>query len=179
MPLGVPWGKIYKRQIIENNHLRFDERIHFNEDYLFNQQFFCKMSKIYITSDTDYHWRIEEKANKYSTNIEECIYTIITLKKQYDELAAIWHVDNTDYIKSVLVIQTIRFLDYEIQENAFNLKGYKEFKQEIRKINYLKSNFYLKNKSSVSITFFLLRNNLLYLLFIFMRFINPIIKKNK
>lgn len=37
MPLGVPWGKIYKRQIIESNHLRFDEKIHFNEDSLFNQ----------------------------------------------------------------------------------------------------------------------------------------------
>lgn len=177
MLLGVPWGKIYRRQIIEDYHLRFDEKIRFNEGYLFNQQFYCKMAKIYITSDTDYHWRIEEKANKYATNIKECIYTIITLKTQYDKLVTTWHIHNTDYIKGVFVIQTIRFLDYEAQVNAFNSKGYKAFKEELKRIDHLRLFFYLEGKSSISIAFFLLRNKLSLLLFIFMRFINPLIRK--
>ncbi len=33
--LNMPWNKIYRRDVIENNHIRFDTAISYNEDLLF------------------------------------------------------------------------------------------------------------------------------------------------
>lgn len=179
MSLGVPWGKIYKRQIIENNHLRFNEKIHFNEDYLFNQQFFCQINSLYTIPYTDYHWRIENNPNKYAANIEECVYAINTLKVQYDKLSSIWKFQNPDYLQGVFTSQTIRFLNHEAQKNIFNPRGYRAFKEVIKKTEPFIPYFYLQGRSSTAITFFLLRHKLPWFLFIFARFLNPLIRKLK
>lgn len=33
--LGFPWAKLFRRSVIENHHIRFDEKITYNEDRLF------------------------------------------------------------------------------------------------------------------------------------------------
>lgn len=37
--LGFPWGKLFRRSVIEENHIRFDETIKYNEDRLFTFTF--------------------------------------------------------------------------------------------------------------------------------------------
>lgn len=37
--LGYPWGKLFRRSIIKDNHIRFDESIIYNEDRLFTFTF--------------------------------------------------------------------------------------------------------------------------------------------
>lgn len=39
MALTTPWNKLFRAEVIRNNSLRFDTKMHFNEDYLFNQMF--------------------------------------------------------------------------------------------------------------------------------------------
>lgn len=44
---GVPWNKLYQRDMIEKKELRFDESIMWCEDLLFNIEYFEECSKIY------------------------------------------------------------------------------------------------------------------------------------
>lgn len=47
---GVPWNKLYKRDIIEKYKIRFEESINWCEDFLFNMQYFDKIKYAYITN---------------------------------------------------------------------------------------------------------------------------------
>lgn len=38
---GFLWCKLFKREVVQHNHLRFDERISFNEDRLFIVEYLC------------------------------------------------------------------------------------------------------------------------------------------
>ena len=45
---GVPWNKLYRRDIIEQNNIRFDENIRWSEDLLFNLQYFLCCRNTYF-----------------------------------------------------------------------------------------------------------------------------------
>lgn len=45
---GVPWNKLYKRDIIEQYQIRFNEAIIWCEDFLFNVEYFSKCKKMYF-----------------------------------------------------------------------------------------------------------------------------------
>ena len=45
---GVPWNKLYKREIIEKYQLRFTESVSWCEDVFFNIEYYSKCSKMYI-----------------------------------------------------------------------------------------------------------------------------------
>ena len=47
---GVPWNKLYKRNIIEKYKIRFEESINWCEDFLFNMEYFDKIKYAYITN---------------------------------------------------------------------------------------------------------------------------------
>ena len=46
--IGVPWNKLYRRQIIEKNRFEFDENLIWCEDFVFNIEYYKKASTIYI-----------------------------------------------------------------------------------------------------------------------------------
>lgn len=57
---GSPWGKLFKRDIIENNGVRFDERISMSEDrlFLFNYLAFVENSRtIEVNEFAGYYYR--------------------------------------------------------------------------------------------------------------------------
>ena len=51
-----PWSKLYKRNIIEEYHLRFCEGMHIGEDAVFLYSYMLYSNKIYISHDTDYNY---------------------------------------------------------------------------------------------------------------------------
>ena len=54
---GYLWNKIYRREIIERHHLRFDEKIFFNEDRLFVTQYLCRIKGLVVYSNhVVYHY---------------------------------------------------------------------------------------------------------------------------
>ncbi len=50
---GVPWNKLYKREIIEKHQLRFNESVSWCEDVFFNIEYYSKCSKMYILNEPD------------------------------------------------------------------------------------------------------------------------------
>lgn len=47
---GVPWNKLYKKEIFDRNHIRFDEKIRWCEDFLFNIEYYKSCNNIYFVN---------------------------------------------------------------------------------------------------------------------------------
>ena len=55
MFFSVPWNKMYRRSIIGEYGLFFDERIHYAEDYIFNMHYINAITRISIRDSPMYH----------------------------------------------------------------------------------------------------------------------------
>ena len=54
--LNPLWNKIYKREIIENNNITFNEKVETGEDFIFNLQYFRKTKKISFIKEMLYYY---------------------------------------------------------------------------------------------------------------------------
>ena len=54
---GYLWNKLYKRNIIEKNEIRFDEKIKYNEDRLFLTKYCIYCKKIKMIENVAYYYR--------------------------------------------------------------------------------------------------------------------------
>lgn len=109
-----PWGKMYKKSIIEIKHLRFDEHLNIGEDLYFLYSYILNSSKIQITSFTDYYYFYNNSNSltkkTYSLDIEMYTYKQISsiIYKLIDEFnfnsAAITHImwTKASYCRRVL-----------------------------------------------------------------------------
>ena len=75
--LNPLWNKIYKREIIENNNITFDEKVETGEDFIFNLQYFRKTKKISFIKEKLYYY-IRRNNNsityKYIENMKEKLW---------------------------------------------------------------------------------------------------------
>lgn len=73
--LCYPWGRLFKRSIIEQNHIRFDENMRFAEDNVFNWEYLCHINSLRIDSaHKDYHKSSDEGGSGYNLSFEEMDY---------------------------------------------------------------------------------------------------------
>lgn len=76
---GFVWNKIFKREILERHHIRFDENVKLLEDELFVLRYLAQIDTIYISeknAEYNYEWPIY--THKYRQTINN-IYTQIQL----------------------------------------------------------------------------------------------------
>lgn len=81
-----PWGKIYRRDIIERNNIRFKESINIGEDTLFVLEYLLYCSKINVLSNSVYNYKYAE-TGKYILTIEQSISYIDLFWKRYKALS--------------------------------------------------------------------------------------------
>lgn len=62
--------KLYDRNIITDNSIRFDESISFGEDHLFSLQYFCRVSSICSSSTTGYIYFNSDRESLTSKHIK-------------------------------------------------------------------------------------------------------------
>src|SRR5690606_24640129 len=55
-----PTAKFYKRLVIENSGLKFDKKLSYGEDNLFNCEFLLKVKYIYLHGQQFYYQRVVE-----------------------------------------------------------------------------------------------------------------------
>lgn len=77
--LGVPWGKIYKKDVIERNNIKFKPSLKRMQDSIFNLYVFKEARNIKFINKTVYNYRqfIESSCYKYNPNIEEIAKNIL------------------------------------------------------------------------------------------------------
>lgn len=59
---GYCWGKLFKNEIIKENHIRFDESLAFNEDRLFVLEYVLYSSKVRTINECVYGYRQHSKS---------------------------------------------------------------------------------------------------------------------
>lgn len=73
--LCYPWGRLFKRSIIEQYHIRFNEKMRFAEDNVFNWEYLCHINSLRIDStQKDYHKSSDESETGYNLSYEEMDY---------------------------------------------------------------------------------------------------------
>lgn len=86
--LNPLWNKIYKRKIIENNNITFDEKVETGEDFIFNLQYLRKTRKISFIKEKLYYY-IRRNNNsityKYIENMYEKGWEIHSLLESFLE----------------------------------------------------------------------------------------------
>lgn len=84
--LRSPWGKFFKRNIIEV--LRFDEGMRVGEDHLFNMEYLLRVKSCRVVSNMVYAYRDYEIQffSKYKLKVVESISIIEKLLAAYDKL---------------------------------------------------------------------------------------------
>ena len=82
-----PWARAFKAQIIREKKIRFDTKVRFGEDHIFNWEYLCCIASLWIDSSTGYHKRQENNSGigYRKLSLEEIEYldrTLFRLKMQ-------------------------------------------------------------------------------------------------
>lgn len=101
--LCFPWGRLFKRSILEQYQIRFDEQMRFAEDNVFNWEFLCHAESIYIDStQKDYHKSADEGESGYNLFFEEMEYIDSRLFKLTNKLEAYYNVQLNLEVKQLM-----------------------------------------------------------------------------
>ena len=101
--LCFPWERLFKRSILEQYQIRFDEQMRFAEDNVFNWEFLCHAESIYIDStQKDYHKSADEGESGYNLSFEEMEYIDSRLFKLTNKLEAYYNVQLNLEVKQLM-----------------------------------------------------------------------------
>lgn len=99
---GYPWGKLYKTQIIKENHLTFDESLPKHEDHNFVFAYFALTGSVFITSTAGYHYQaFDNSGRKLSSKTEtykQLVMASDLFHKNVDVLKGKWNLSEKKHI---------------------------------------------------------------------------------
>ncbi|MCL1614945.1 glycosyltransferase [Bacteroides sp. ET71] len=66
LAVGYACGKLYKKEIIDSNHIRFDERVRIHEDHLFYYDYLIYCQSIYLSDSICYNYTCQTNGTSLS-----------------------------------------------------------------------------------------------------------------
>lgn len=144
---GYLWNKVFKKEIVINNKIHFDDSISFCEDLLF-VVFFIKFVKTYtLINFTLYNYFITENSLTTNNNPSKIIDAIFVRKK----IINLVNKDELYYSKLMFLKAYCHFFSSKNKiDNALNLEYYSYFKKIKKEIK------------TTSLKIFILKHPLLY-----------------
>lgn len=134
--LGAACCKLYKRSLIENNHIRYAEGLALREDVLFNIKCFIAAKNMVITDKPLYHYIINNNSSNYRYRPDVHLQNQVFYNKYKEILPQIndkYKELFMNYISYNAYLSLIgRYIDHKYSNNSF-----------VGKIKHLNS--YLKN----------------------------------
>lgn len=64
-----PWARMFKLSILKKNCIRFDEKLRFGEDHVFNWTYLCYINSLLIDNSTLYHKMAEDNSGIGYSNL--------------------------------------------------------------------------------------------------------------
>lgn len=99
MDNGYPWGKLFRRDLLQTNSLRFNENMSINEDHVFVLEYMLLASSMLVTSSFDYHYTVFDKSGrKLSGRInrfDELKTASVTFDKILKDMEQKWRLDDS------------------------------------------------------------------------------------
>lgn len=136
LAIGFPWGKLFKKDIIEQNLIRFDERITNYEDHLFFFDYLIKCHSIYLDEAVCYNYTYSSKLVSLSHLIPQYKALLIAsneFMKRYPALFKHLDIKDKNYIKRITSeygIGTRRASIYSLYHNSSTLTEKEVFLKE-------------------------------------------------
>ncbi len=108
-----PWGKFFRRSIIEDNNLRFDHNLTYGEDTVFNYQFLTKIKGLKLDNTEDAHYIFHQSIGTIAVNKYKCTPEgIITARNKIFE---IFYKNNMENIK----FERLIFFGFTMMEHCY------------------------------------------------------------
>ena len=105
---GVLWNKLYKKDLIEQHHLRMNSKISWAEDFMFNLEYISHTENIYVLRVPLYYYvRTKHSLSSQGANIAKTIQMKLTVFEYYNKFYK-EVFDENDYEKRRL--QVYRFM---------------------------------------------------------------------
>lgn len=126
---SIPWNKIYLKQIIDENKIKFNENKKSGEDLLFNMNYVSKITNYLYLDEKLYYYKNDSDLSYKTIDLEEN-------KKYFEPLKKIClenHIENEEHFIGLFYLR--KFLRVILNET--NNKNYKKGKKNIHK--YLKA----------------------------------------
>lgn len=151
---GYAWNKFFKRSIIKNNNLYFDESIKYIEDLPFLVNYLCKAKKIYISSAILYNY-MQRVGSLINSGFNPNKLTAI---KGYKNIENIIFKNYKEYVYTFYYFFFELYYEISIKikiSNEFNkyMCEYKKTKNEMRRyfLKFILRNVNLKYKIKATI----------------------------
>ncbi len=132
------WGALFSRNVIEQNHLRFDKNIKFDEDCFFVMQFMSKAEKVVVCQEHYYHVLVRSSSVTRSS-----LHELDKTKQRPNYEGYLKEEGLFDDYKDAYNAWVVRSSNHELFHLALRVdfETYKKFyKRYIRDNQYLKRN---------------------------------------
>lgn len=127
--IGVPWGKLYRKQLLDNNDLKFNPNLHRMQDNVFNMYAFQCARQIKYIDEPLYRYRIDHivcYTKKYGPNI---YYNVLEERTNFIKTYIDYQTDNfykayvnecSDYymtsVKNICITNPLKLVPSEIEK---------------------------------------------------------------
>ncbi|HHY83212.1 MAG TPA: glycosyltransferase [Clostridiales bacterium] len=130
---GCTWGKLYKRELIESNHIRFTPGLIRAQDTVFSLEAFELAKKIFFLDEKLYHYRRSDSSITSGTKyIENCSTPFNMLLDAYGRFIKKYNKDHA--FEEALYLRTIQVLMWHFRHNLFNAHNKESWADKRRKI---------------------------------------------
>lgn len=122
MAICAPWCKIMRRDIIEQNNIRFDVNVSAGEDMLFVCDYFSAgPDRIRTISQPLYHYYVADSGSLSHRIVDFATteYILDCIKKRVDKLSKVYDWDSNDGYKRHLCTQLNNMLAYAKKRPSF------------------------------------------------------------
>ncbi len=131
--LRVPWAKLYKRKIIEENKLRFDLHMKIAEDTVFVQKYLSHCKSVCFIKTFSYFYYFNKRTSKYKLTAEELIYYLNVTSSVYNALSKKHSFCDDRYLNFIKYFFIRLYLNY-ISSCPFTFNEYKQMKRCLRTV---------------------------------------------
>lgn len=143
--IGVPWGKLYRRQFVEQNELFFNPRLKRVQDNVFNMQAFYLARKIIYMNQPNYCYRLNNITNYYNAKYDSYAYKnyceLCNERYKFFELKEL--LKNAE-IEKFFLMSVIHEASGVITRQIFNPSNTNSLEQKKDDLNELLNNKYMK-----------------------------------
>jgi glycosyltransferase involved in cell wall biosynthesis len=130
--LNSPWAKIYKRDTIIKNQIRFSPKLILHQDSFFNLWFVSSIDRFYIDNRIVYNYVYHENSaiHRFSNRL---ISVTVNLVPMLEKLVANNYPDNKDFYDAIIrrAYSYVRLIKEYYFTHPQNTKSFRELKSEM------------------------------------------------
>lgn len=178
-PIGVPWGKMFRMDILKKYNIKFDEKLFVGEDHVFVQQYLMYCQTLQFIPYVGYNYCYVSNTSKYlftETQVKDFLEKVVGT---YTLLCQTYHFNNKKLLYQDYLFCISHYLMSQSKNYKFSMRNIKSGITLLSSINIPLSVFeYAKKNSSRrdNLILHFLKYKRFALLILIFRFLFPIYK---